>query len=433
MPAAMTLLPSPAPRRLGMPAGGRHRAAALALLSCAAALPAQAQLYPGPTSYPYYIGVAQTFTRETNLVRAPDGIPAIGDTISSTTLLGGINRSIGRQRVYLNGSAQYNRYRENSIYDNTGYSLAGGVDWSTVGRVSGSVNATSSKQLATFGQLLSVYTPERNVINSDQFNAVARVGTVTPLTFEGTYTHQQLRYSADRFKFAQFSQDIGGLNLLWRSSALLTFGTGVRLIRGRYPQGPYGDDPFTGRGIDLSVNWTPSALSSLEGRVGYSRTQHEDVSRREFSGLTGNLVWNWQPTGKIRLTTQLTRATGQDASFISFVSGSSTANSSLSQVTNTLAFFGRYAATARIGLEGNLRVSQRQLDRTVAAAAAGTASNDSGSDTTRVLGLTARYDATRSLQLSCNIGREQRTTSSALSYAYRANYGGCSAQFTLFP
>ena len=228
---------------------------------------------------------------------------------------------------------------------------------------------TSSKQLATFGQLLGVYTPERNTVNSDQFNAVARVGTVTPLTFEGTYSHQQLRYSADRFKYAQFSQDVGGLNLLWRSSALLTFGTGVRLIQGRYPQGPYGDDPFTGRGIDLSVNWTPSALSSLEGRIGYSRIRHEDVSQREFSGITGNLLWNWQPTGKIRLTTQLTRATGQDASFITFVGGSSTANSSLSQVTNTLAFFGRYAATARIGLEGNLRVAQRQLDRTVAAAA----------------------------------------------------------------
>ena len=207
----------------------------------------------------------------------------------------------------------------------------------------------------------------------------------------------------------------------------------MRLIRGRYPQrSAYGDDPFTGRGIDLSVNWTPSALSSVDARVGYSRIRHEDVSQREFSGLTGNLVWNWQPTGKVRLTTQLSRATGQDASFLTFVSGSSTANSSLSQVTNSVALFARYGVTARVGLEGSLRVSQRQLDRTVAAAA-GTASNDSGSDTTRVLGLTARYDATRSLQLSCNIGREQRTTSTVLSYPYLASYGGCSAQFTLFP
>ena len=122
-------------------------------------MPARAQLYPSPTSYPYYIGVAQTFTRDTNLLRAPDSVPAIGDTISSTSLLGGVNRSIGRQRVYVNGSAQYNRYRENSLYDNTGYSLVGGVDWSTVGRVSGSVNATTSKQLADLGGSCSASTP----------------------------------------------------------------------------------------------------------------------------------------------------------------------------------------------------------------------------------------------------------------------------------
>lgn len=403
----------------------------LALSSCAAAQ-TQVQSRTAAVPDPYYIGASQAFTRETNLVRAPDGSPAIADTISTTSLLGGMDRTIGRQRVYFNGAAQRSRYFDNRVYDNTGYSLAGGLDWSTAGRVSGTLSASASEQLAAFAQLLGTYSVERNIVNNDQFNAVARVGTVTPLTLEGTYAHQRLRYSAAAFAFAQYSQDSAGFSLLWRKSPLLTLGAGARLVQGRYPQGRFGDDPYTGRNADLSVIWVPSALSSFSGRLSYNRTRHGDASQRDFSGVTGNLQWIWQASGRTRLNTQLTRATGEDASFLSYLGGSPYASGNFSRVTDTLALNAQYAASGKITLEGNLRIVHRTLDNTVSTVA-GTGSNTSGADDTRIVGLTARYAATRSLQLSCNVGRDRRTASTPLSYPYQASYAGCSAQFLLFP
>ena len=404
---------------------GASRAARLAAalaLGCAAAAQAETS--------PYSIGLSETLARETNLVRRPEGQPALGDTVSTTALLGGFDRGIGRQRVYFNGSVRRTVYRDNAVYDNTGYQLASGLDWSTVNRVSGSLNASAQRSLAPFG-LNNVFAVERNVLSTRQFNAVARVGSVTPLTLEGSFAHQSVDYSAERFKFAAFSQNSAGVNLLWRTSGQLTTGVGLRATRGEYPRGAFGDDHFTGRNVDLSLNWTPSAVSSLIARAGYARTRHDDRSQRDFSGITANLQWVWQPTGKWRLTSQYARATGEDATFFVLSGGSPGLTGINSRVSDTLALNAAYLATGKITLEGNYSQVHRALLRSSDAGAGATVL--AGSDDTRVLGLTARYLATRTLQFSCNVGRDRRTTSTVLSYAYTASYASCTAQLLLQP
>ena len=405
-------------------AGARGTAwlAAVLALGCAAA----AQAETGP----YSIGVAETLARETNLVRRPEGQPPLGDTVSTTTLLGGFDRGIGRQRVYFNGSVRRSVYRDNPIYDNTGYQLSSGLDWSTVNRVSGTLNLAASRSLAPFG-FNGVFAPDRNVLNSRQLNAVARVGSVTPLTLEGSFTHQSASYSAPSFRFAEFSQNSVGANLLWRSNNQLTTGVGLRVTRGEYPQGAFGDDHFTGRNVDVSLNWTPSAASSLAARAGYARTRHDDVSQRDFSGITANVQWLWQPGGKWRLTTQYARATGEDATFFGLSSSSPGLTGLNSRVSDTLALNAAYLATGKITLEGNYSQVHRTLSRSSSFGASATAV--AGTDDTRMLGLTARYAATRTLQFSCNVGRDRRTASSALSYGYTASYASCTAQLSLQP
>ena len=406
------------------PAGARGaaRLAAALALGCAAA----AQAETGP----YSIGLSETLARETNLVRRPQGQPALGDTVSTTALLGGFDRGIGRQRVYFNGSVRRSVYRDNPVYDNTGYQLSSGLDWSTVHRVSGTLSLAASRSLAPFG-FNSAFAPDRNVLSSRQLNAVARVGSVTPLTLESSFSHQSVSYSAPSFKFAEFSQNSAGINLLWRRNGQLTVGTGLRVTRGEYPQGAFGNDHFTGRNVDVSLDWTPAAASSLAARVGYARTRHDDAAQRDFSGITANLQWLWQPSGKWRLTTQYTRATGEDATFFA-LSGSSPGFAGLnSRVSDTLALNAAYLATGKITLEGNYSQVHRALSRSSSIGASATAV--AGTDDTRVLGLTARYAATRTLQFSCNVGRDRRTASSALSYGYTASYASCTAQLSLQP
>lgn len=402
--------------------GTTYPAAALALLCT---FSAQAQVSP------YSIGVSETLTRETNLVRRPEGQPPVGDTISTTTLLGGFDRGIGRQRVYFNGSVRRSLYRDNTVYNNTGYQLASALDWSTVNRISGALSVAANRSLAQFGSG-GVFLVERNVVSTRQLNAAGRIGTVTPLTFEGTFSHQDVSYSAARFKPAEFSQNSVGGNLLWRTSAKLASGVGLRYTRGKYPQGAFGVDHFNGRSVDLSLDWTPSGASSLSARAGYSRTRHDDLSQRDFSGITANLQWLWLPTGKWRLTSQYNRSTGEDATFVALFGGTLGATNNASRVSDTLALNAAYLATGKITLEGGYNLVHRALTQSFAPGT-GVAAASSGSDNTFTASLTARYLATRTVQFNRNVGREKRTASSALSYAYTASYASCTAQLTLQP
>ena len=56
---------------------------------------------------PYYVGVGQGFTRDSNVYRIPSG-PS--DTYSSTSLFGGFDQPISRQRVFGRAGVSLNRY-----------------------------------------------------------------------------------------------------------------------------------------------------------------------------------------------------------------------------------------------------------------------------------------------------------------------------------
>src|SRR5207245_3758172 len=62
---------------------------------------------------PYYIGVSQAFTHDSNVFRRPDNgtLPVVADTVSSTGVLGGIDQPFGRQHFFANGTAAMNRHK----------------------------------------------------------------------------------------------------------------------------------------------------------------------------------------------------------------------------------------------------------------------------------------------------------------------------------
>ena len=93
---------APARRQLPRAVHLRYGLVAAAAAGCMHAALAQ------QGSSPYSIGVAQTFSHESNLLLVRDGQVApqgfsAGDTVSSTALVAGVDQSFGRQR--LSGSA----------------------------------------------------------------------------------------------------------------------------------------------------------------------------------------------------------------------------------------------------------------------------------------------------------------------------------------
>ncbi|MDH3209269.1 MAG: hypothetical protein OEL91_02635 [Burkholderiaceae bacterium] len=393
---------------------------------------------------PYYVGASQSFTHDSNLVRLADGVTltqdqidagviAKSDRIATTSLFGGIDQPFGRQRFYANAAVHYSRFSENTIYDNTGYALATGLDWSTRERISGRLRASSNQKLASFnlnetvgGSSTARIATKRNSQTTDQLSAVFRIGTVTPLTLESEVRHMQLDYSLDDFKFREFNQNSVDFRGRYRSSSQLTLGSGLRLTRGRYP---LTTNKFTGRYLDLTAAWAASGLSTIKGRLSLGRTKHSRFTQKTSTRATGSLDWNWLLTGKLRMRTHLRRDTGEDSIFASDDDSAVIGVSENSRVTTTILAAGQYQATDKISLNASLSYARRSLFDS-RAQSIGAQLRD-GSDRTRVVRFGASYAPARSVQLSCNLSRESRSASGELSSAYSANVSRCSAQFTL--
>lgn len=391
---------------------------------------------------PYYLGVSQAFTHDSNLYRLSDGAPALpsgrskSDTISTTALLAGIDQPIGRQRIKGDVSLRANRFANNKVLDNEGYGLKLGADWSTIERLSGSVNLLSDRSLARFSNdTLSINNLQRNIASTTVFDTTVRLGLVSRWAAETTYSHQRVSYSAAEFEPREYRQNSLAAGVRFTPSGLISFGAGVRATQGRYPRfallsnGQYLADRYSGRNLDLSTRWVPSGVSEVDARISLGSTSYDRDTARDFSGVTGALAWTWKPTGKLRFVTRLTRDTGQESAAIGLgLNGLRYADAS--RVTTAFSVGAQYEFSAKILFTSQLATAHRSLTDS-RPDVFGRVATLSGSDRTDTLNFGARWLPTRSVTLGCDLGWEQRSTSSVLSSDLSGSTVGCYGQLTL--
>lgn len=389
---------------------------------------------------PYYIGVSQSFTNDSNVFRSQNSQSSSSNTISSTGIFGGINQPISRQRVRLNGTVGYNSYSSNSNLNNTDYGLNAALDWSTVERLSGTVSYANNQNLANYATPNTPQITSRNLRKTEEFSAQALLGGVTTLSFTGGYTHRSVDYSAPAYVAQEFTQDAGSLGIRYRLSGALEVGSGLRMTRSHYPNfrtlvgGGFESDTSRRRDLDLTANWTPTGLTTVAGRVSFGRSTHSIADAQGFSGVTGSLTVNHTPAGRLRYSASLSRDTGAENTFRTFtdfngnlVTGA-VDNSQLSTIARLSV---GYEVTAKIQANAALSIQKRSLVDTLSFNNGGPSNGTTGSDTVTGLNFGLSYAPLRNLALSCNVGYERRTTTSTLSSDYNSNRVGCTASYTL--
>ncbi len=385
---------------------------------------------------PWYIGVSQGFTHDSNVYRTTD---AISDNYSTTSLLGGLDQSIGRQRLRATAQVGYNRYQDQRTLDNTSYGVSAGWDWATVEKLSGSINASANQRLAQFngnqGFLLgtSPTTTERNTLKTEQLSADVRWGGDGLISVFGNYGHSRVRYSALQSLASQSTTDSGSVGLNYRLGAFTTVGAAVRLTRSDYPYGippaapiptpidpaDYRSDTSDGKNLDLLADWRYSAQTGVNARLSWTRITYAN-SNRDFSGLTGSIAATYAPTAKLTFNGSLGRNAGTNSSSSSYLNPLNGQQTTYvfenTESTDTLSLGAAYAATAKITANANVLYRRSNF------------ADSSVSDQFRSASLGVTYAIARSWQLACNLAHESRT---ATGNSYDANVASCSAQFTL--
>ena len=394
---------------------------------------------------PWYLGLVQSVGYESNLYRIADEQPLApglsrSDTLSTTSLIGGLDQTISRQRVYGSLNARANRFANNKGLDNTSYGLDLALDWETLERLSGTLRVAADQALNQFNNRNGIggqVETQKNIANTNLMDAKFRLGRQTKLSFEAGLGLRQRRYSSANYKGAEFDEASASLGLRYRPSSLLDLGASIRQANVDYPfyrrtgVDSYQSDRLTRRYLDFSAHWEPSALNQLSVRVSPTRISHDSNTVGDFSGLTGSADWHLQASGKTQLTTSLSRDAGQSSNALSLGIFGPGVNDT-SQLTTALRFKADHELTGKVSVSGSLAYARRRLTDVVVALPQLTLRTLDGTDNTATATLGARWAISRSGQLGCDVHNARRTSSNEQLLTPFNGYGfSCYGQLVL--
>ncbi len=371
---------------------------------------------------PYYVGVSQAFGHESNLLRLNDGATAPSgysksDTVSSTSLLAGINQPFGRQRVRGDVALRANRYSNNEVFNNESYSANLALDWETINRLSGTLAGSANRSLSSFDRQDEAFLRDRNYEDAKLLDASVRLGLVTQYSLLASFNHRDVGNSLDQdsVQARNFRQNGGSLGVRWQPSSLITLGLGLRTAQGNYPKflrqsdGSFLADDYKRNDIDLTADYRPTGQSTISTRISSGKTTYDRATQRNYDGVTGSLTWGWEVSGKLRLNTSLVRDTGQDSTITRTQNNSATAD--YSRVSTSLRVGADWAATSKIAVNAGVSASQRDLVGSVPVN--GVIRNADGRERVTSFSVGARWAPTRSTLVGCNASTDRVSGSSS--------------------
>ena len=425
----------------------RSRLATLASTALAGllSLPAAAQ-YATPTTpsvdgeLPWYVGIGQGFFYETNVFRTSDG--SSSDTYSSTTLFGGFDQPIGRQRVHGRGTVALNRYFDEKQHDNTAYNFQLGLDWETVASLSGSLNGGVRQHLAYLVQNTAVPSQTTNLSQTDWVDARAQWGGTSLFTLEGMLRYSDVSYSDESFASRESHGGSGSLTLYYGRGGPLRVGIGGRYDRTENPKA--GFDPIvpeflsntaTGRHLDFFADYDVTGQVAANLRLSYTDWSNTLATASDFKGWTGRLAVRWQATGKLGFNAYAARDVGFDSVFNTTTivpPGSPPGTPPVTflydnnRLTYSAVLNAAYSATSKIDVTAGIHYSRAELVTTGGDVLAPVESTDRH----KVFYIAASYAFLRNGTADCRLARELRDVSGGTNYSYGSTLFGCNARFT---
>ncbi|MBK8335657.1 MAG: putative exosortase B-associated extracellular polysaccharide biosynthesis transporter EpsL [Sterolibacteriaceae bacterium] len=390
--------------------------------------------------------VGETITYDDNLFRISDS--ASDQTLSgtsnrdtkrsdmvSTTYLGvTFDKLLSRQNLHADILYNINRYSHYSTLDYNGLRANANWGWQLGNYLKGSLAYERNRTLVDFGSL----NPEdrdnaRDVNTYDRFYASADWWFHPEYSFGVGYSRSASSYTSAQRQANEYDADAVELNAKFQPNSGNLIGLSLRQTKGRYPNRQTSPNPVGGNVVatvdnsfdqtDAEVNgdWRLTGQSRFFGRLGYTTRTHDQVSERDFSGLTGRLTYDWAFDGKTNLNIGIRREIGAvddiDAAYVL------TDGVSLNPVWNP---------TSKISLAGKYDWSKRRYEGDpfrVIGAGTNPSLQSVRKDTVNTASVSGTYTPLRSLRLILTLQHERRSSTREF-VPYRDNLASFSAQLS---
>ncbi|HRO58627.1 MAG TPA: outer membrane beta-barrel protein [Burkholderiaceae bacterium] len=274
---------------------------------------------------PLSLTVRQAFEYQSNLFALPDSVPPASrglegsDVISRTSLRLGYDNLIDGQDVSLWAELGHNDYRDFDALDHFAWSLGGRWAWQVGRQWYGTLRAGTQRFLNAF---------ENQSVPLPNFVRLNTLGASAGYRFDPRWSaylgvdHLARDNSEQVLEQNDLREDGYELGLRFQPPESATDVSVVaRYVDGDFPNrqrfdsvgealpAPV-DNAYSDRSLLLRMSLAPSAASRLLGEVGWTRRGFDTLGQRDFSGVTGGVVWHWQPLEALGTEFYLRRSLG---------------------------------------------------------------------------------------------------------------------------
>lgn len=365
---------------------------------------------------------AQSFQYDSNIFRLSDqantqavlGRSERSDMVSTTTVGFRLNKPVGLQRFEAGANLELNKYSRFSNLDFNAVSYAAAWRWSLTPSFHGNLTtdrrefADNAADVQNQGQV-NRRTDKSTVLDAEyEIDGVWRVlGGVfqrdskssQPFVFQGD---SKLKGSEVGFRY-QFP---------YATSLAYRFKNSTGEYSNSFFPGIAGSD-FKDREHELRGEWRPGGRTTLNGRIAHFDRKHDTLPLRDFSGVIGQVDWNYEFTGKTSAAAGVVRELG------------SYQTSTASYYEGTRIFVApRWNATEKIALLARYDFGVRDYKGPLP----GFAGTDR-QDRLHLASFSAEYQALRELKLRAWIQQDRRRSNEA-GADYKSNAVGVSAEAT---
>ena len=374
---------------------------------------------------PFTLGASETVKHESNINHGPEGA-VISDWLSTTEFTAALDEAVGRSKLLANVGVNYNAYKDEHHLDYFGYNAGTELDWETIGDLSGSLGASTTRKRYVDGvnsgpSLLgtTTSTTERNMQTDNRVFARAQLGGPARWQIYGGADASQRRYSASDFQGQDEKQVSTNVGTRYSTSPDLAFGVEGNFTHGEYPHVVYAifagqeltkASKFNSRSVDATVRLKATGNSGFDASLGYT-TESSDALSKDAKFVNGSLNWTWTPPSHFKTRLGLKRSADIDNQVANQNLGLKGSSLTGVSVNNLASLDVTYELTAKVSLDANATYSQRKYSDVKQL----TGPDLAGTVRTTSFLLSATWQPTRTTELSCGGGREHRRADSALT------------------
>jgi exopolysaccharide biosynthesis operon protein EpsL len=258
----------------------------------------------GSTNDPVGVVVGGNVSHDSNLFRQPSSVVRTSDTISVAYVGLRIDKQYSLQRFQLDITETILRHEKTTHLDFESLDYRGAWLWQLGTRVTGTLSADRKESLVPFEDVLNPGNNSRNVRVNEN-----RAFTLDAWAFGDWHVLLGVNQTSQRSDQAPaIDPDFKGVGHEAGLKYAVSSGSSISVLRrstsGDYVNQSSNSDLGSGYQQDesvLKVHWTASEKSTLSGQLAWLDRTQNGAAQRNFSGLAGDLLYSWTPTGKLRM------------------------------------------------------------------------------------------------------------------------------------